>query len=168
MMAMSGGMAGSPKRLIALGYAEGCAAKHMPRRCGKIAQSRRIRGRSRSDMAKIVFGDDHCAEIGLAVGRAPGPERRPVPYSVKSEVMLMINWAMTVRLCSSVQARDCRAERGRAAGGTQTLGSVKTEAQKKKEARLRETRALQRTKKRLGLGPAKAALQELERLCWLS
>jgi hypothetical protein len=32
---------------------------------------------------------------------------------------------------------------------------VKTEAQKKKEARLRQIRALQRTKKRLGLGPAK-------------
>ena len=32
---------------------------------------------------------------------------------------------------------------------------MKTEAQKKKEARLCQIRALQRTKKRLGLGPAK-------------
>jgi hypothetical protein len=93
----------------------------MPKRCGKIAQSRRNRGRSRSGMAKIVFGDEYCAEIGLAVGRVSGPERRPVPYySVKSEVMLMINWAMTVRLRSSVQARDFRAERGGAAGGIRT------------------------------------------------
>jgi hypothetical protein len=36
------------------------------------------------------------------------------------------------------------------------LQLLKTEAQKKKEARLRESRALHQTKKKLGLGPAKA------------